>query len=410
MRNSLQMGLKVALTTAIVASSLVSGQNSAIAAVVTATGTSPSICDQTVSDATYVTATRLAGGDCVLTITSGTVTWTSPANLKSVKILLVGGGGGGGGSYDTAGAGGGGGGQALLLNSRRISPAASYTINVGVGGPAGYHVGRTNAVEAIGQPGGATTFSGSGIPVATAFGGGGGGSSRANPAGAVSRVGGAAATLTAGSIGGGAGGGGYSGGGGGGSSGQGGNGSTVTPAVAVPGGSGTSIDISGTTITYGTGGAGGVQNGSTSVDGVAGTSNTGNGGSGASVAGSTFKNGGAGGSGVVILRYSTTPPVFSDLSITGSPRVAVVKANNTISATVNVSSLITFYAGKTRIAGCISIATTGASTNNVATCTWKPTVKASVVISAEATPTAPGISGSSTANIPVSVNARTNTR
>lgn len=384
--------------------------HTAYAATVVATGTDAGICNQEVSDATNVTAVRLAGGDCVVSFNSGTVSWTVPANLKRIKILLVGGGGGGGGSYDTAGAGGGGAGQALLINSREITAKVTYQITVGNGGAGGFHIARTNSVDAIGVSGTSSSISFNSSTLHTAFGGGGGGSSRANGPGTSSRVGGAAATLNSGGVGGGPGGGGYSGGGGGGSSGAGANGSTAAPGLAVTGGAGTSIDISGTAISYGVGGAGGVQDGSSNVNGVAGAANTGNGGSGASVSTGTYRNGGAGGSGVVIIRYSTTAPTFSNLSISGNVSSAVLRQVNTISATVNVPSLLTFLAGKSRIAGCISLPTSGSSTNNVATCSWKPTVKGPTSITVEAVPLSAGISGISTNTLNVAVIARSTRR
>lgn len=402
------------LATVLLSLGLITGTSIEIshAATVVATGTDAAICNQEVSDATNVTAVRLAGGDCVITFKSGAIDWVAPANLKSVKILLVGGGGGGGGSYDTAGAGGGGGGQVLLVDSQRVTPNNNYSIRVAAGGAAGFHIAQTNSTDAIGLSGGNSAISLGGKTLFTAFGGGGGSSSRAAAPGASARVGGAAATLSSGGLGGGQGGGGFSGGGGGGSAGAGTAGNTTDPArdTASPGGAGTSLDISGASTTYGVGGAGGFQDNTNSIAGTAGAANTGNGGGGASVGGSTFRNGGAGGSGVVIIRYSTTAPIFSDLSISGNPTSAVMRQNNTISATVNVPSLLTFFAGKSRIAGCISLPTSGSSPNNIATCTWKPTVKGTAVITAEAAPLAAGIAGISTSRLNVGVVARATRR
>lgn len=382
------------------------------AATVTATGTDAAICNQTVSDATNVTAVRLSGGDCVVTFLAGTVNWTPPSNLRSIKVLLVGGGGGGGGSYDTAGAGGGGGGQVLNVDATRIDQKKDYTVAVGQGGAAGYHVARTNTIEALGQSGGISTLSTGGTNLFTAYAGGGGGSSRANATGTAVRIGGAAATNTSGGVGGGPGGGGFSGGGGGGSSTAGANGNMTDPArdSASSGGSGTTNTISGNSVVYGTGGPGGYQDNTNNVAGADAPANTGNGGGGASVGGSTYRNGGAGGSGIVIIRYSTTVPTFSNLAISGNPLIATARSANSISATVDVPAYVTFYVGKTRIPGCISIRTSGSSTNNVANCSWKPSVKGSAIISAEAFPVAPGLNGSSNANIQISVAGRTGTR
>jgi hypothetical protein len=395
----------------LISSSLIfTSSPTAAAATLTATGADAAICNQEVSSTSNVTAVRLAGGDCVITFTAGVTTWTPARNLKTIRILLVGGGGGGGGSYDTTGSGGGGAGQVLAIDSRRVTTSSNYEIGVGSGGAAGFHIARTNSTDAIGLSGSSTSIALDGVNLHIAYGGGGGGSSRANGPGTVTRTGGAAATLSAGGIGGGAAGGGYSGGGGGGSAGAGGNGSTSSPGAAVAGGSGTPINISGSSVTYGIGGAGGVQNGSTSSAGTNGTANTGNGGGGASVHTGTFRNGGAGGSGVVIIRYSTTVPVFSNLSISGNPTTAIVRAANTISATVDVPSLITFFAGKNRVAGCISLPTTGSGSNNVATCSWKPTLKGAQIITAEAAPVAAGLAGTSTFAARIAVIARSTRR
>ena len=54
------------------------------------------------------TAQRGAAGESVVTFSSvGTTSWTCPAGITSIRVLIVGGGGGGGG--DVGGGGGGGG-------------------------------------------------------------------------------------------------------------------------------------------------------------------------------------------------------------------------------------------------------------------------------------------------------------
>ncbi len=107
----------------------------------------------------------------------------------------------------------------------------------------------------------------------------------------------------------------YSGGGGGGAGavgGNGGGGPGQPSSVGGPGGAGVTTSISGSAIqraggggangieTAGTGGAGGGGNGSKNATGTAGTANTGGGGGGTQQAPS---NSGAGGSGVVMIRY-----------------------------------------------------------------------------------------------------------
>lgn len=404
--------LKVTISSGVLTLSLLAPLPQASAATVLATGTDAAICNQEVSDNANVTAVRLAGGDCVITFKAGTVNWTAPSNLRNIRILIVGGGGGGGGSYDTAGAGGGGAGQVIALDNRPINPKNEFTISVGPGGAGGYHVARTNTLEAVGVSGGNSSISSNGEVLHTAFAGGGGGSSRVNGPGTSPRVGGAAATLTSGGIGGGPGGAWGSGGAGGGSAGAGGNGSLTDPGriTAATGGSGTTSDITGSSFTYGVGGAGGIEDGASSVNGTSAAANTGSGGGGAGVYGAYYRNGGAGGSGVVVIRYGTTLPIFSDLSISGNSKTATYRSPNTISATVNTPSLITFISGKVRIAGCISVATSGSASSHVATCTWKPNLKGAQEITAEATPIAKGLIGTSANTVRIAVVARSTRR
>jgi hypothetical protein len=108
----------------------------------------------------------------------------------------------------------------------------------------------------------------------------------------------------------------YNGGGGGGSSAKGGN---ATGSAGGAGGAGTSNSITGTAVTYaggggggsdtsgggGAGGSGGGGAGSYNANGSAGTANRGGGGGGAgsSTSNTEYKFGGAGGSGIVIVRY-----------------------------------------------------------------------------------------------------------
>ena len=57
-------------------------------------------------------------------------TWTVPAGVNEVEVLVVGGGGGGG----WAGGGGGGGGGVLYRPNFAVSPGSTFTVTVGAGG------------------------------------------------------------------------------------------------------------------------------------------------------------------------------------------------------------------------------------------------------------------------------------
>lgn len=246
--------------------------------------------------------------------------WTVPAGVNSVSLLVVGGGGGGGSVYG----GGGGGGQVVYNPSYGVTPLNPITITVGTGGGAGIN-------WASGAAGGNSAFGG-----VTALGGGGGGGYSLNGgAGANGGGGGGAGGLA------GAGSPGYNGapgnttayvsgggcgGGGGGSGGAGsvGNGSNA----AGPGGPGTLVNGSyyggggGAGIAYASstpnqgaaGGSGGGGSGGGNQNGSNGTPGTGGGGGGGGWLSPTAYNGGNGGSGVVVITY-TAPPAITSVTI-----------------------------------------------------------------------------------------------
>ena len=107
---------------------------------------------------------------------TSTQSWTTPADVTSVDILLVGGGGGGGGAQNNEGsAGGGAGGGGVLQTSLAVTSSTAYTITIGGGGTGG------NNSPTPGAHGSASTFG----SLATSYGGGGAqatnGTAPANP-------------------------------------------------------------------------------------------------------------------------------------------------------------------------------------------------------------------------------------
>jgi uncharacterized repeat protein (TIGR01451 family) len=253
----------------------------------------------------------------------GTLTLSEP---KDVEYLIVGGGGGGGNSAAANHYTGGGGGAGGVLQGNFSAVPGNFPIVVGAGGGGGI-----NAVnDGRGGLGQNSTFNGQ-----TAIGGGGGGGSRccmvtSNPTvggsggGGGAQVAGQTRTGAAGTAGQGhAGGDGMAndsfadlqaGGGGGGAGGPGGNGA---PTVGGAGGVGVDSSITGQLLSYAGGGGGGKR----TADGVAGAASHGGGrggggtgtplpedgdpstGGGGGGAGSGRDQGGAGGSGIVNLRY-----------------------------------------------------------------------------------------------------------
>ena len=284
-------------------------------------------------------------GTQAVSVTSGSATttttsWTCPTGVTSIEVLVVAGGGAGGGYH-----GGGGGAGGVIYNSAfPVTPATSYTVTVGQGGSAATSAGNT------GNAGSNSVFA-----TLTAIGGGAGitqgntAASRNNggSGGGASDNGGAFTPGGAGTSGQGHQGGGFFGDGttglihyptcgGGGAGGPGGSHDSVSGGF---GGPGVCYDISGTPTYYG-GGGGGTQLGQAGffsspvatygLGGVGGggvggytatsggaatrTSTSGTNGTGGGGGGFLYSNlgGGAGGSGIVIIRYalatSTTQP------------------------------------------------------------------------------------------------------
>lgn len=244
-------------------------------------------------------------GNVIHTFTgNGTFTPTEP--LTNVETLVV--AGAGGGAVDFGGGGGAGGYIASIVNLA----ANAYTVTVGAGG-----VGGTRANGADGGNGGPSSIAGTGLTTISAAGGGGGGSfngtlngrtggSAGGGAGGysnISGIGGIGNTPTLTPAQGFNGGRGFApsgfdsnrrGGGGGGAIASGTDGTSGTHGI---GGNGAINVIRGSASTYAKGGDGCVsQSFSTPTIGAV---NTGNGGQGAG----ENHNGGAGGSGIVIIRY-----------------------------------------------------------------------------------------------------------
>lgn len=230
--------------------------------------------------------------------TTGSHTFTLLAGATSLQYLIVAGGGAGGGDI-SGGAGGGGGGGGYLTGTVSNPVAGSYTAVVGAGGTGnGYNNGNNGNNSSIagtslnltahgGGGGGAGYTSGinHGLNGSGGGSGGGAGGNNGTSGGSVITYGGNG-TSGEGHNGGNGGGNTGSAGGGGGAGGNG-----TAGSGGGNGGVGTSNSISGNAVTYGIGGAGN--------NAVVGAANTGNGGGGA-----YSTSGYAGGSGIIILKYS----------------------------------------------------------------------------------------------------------
>lgn len=263
--------------------------------------------------------------------TTGTHSWTPPAGVASVDVLIVGGGASGGGSTSTR-YGCGGGGAGAMGYYEFIPVSGECTITVGAGG--------ASVSNSYGTNGGDSSFTCAGFS-ATCKGGGGGGlhssdkskyaRSGGSGGGEVDNTSAGAAADVAEGQWGNAGGHGakgnmgasnsqYGGGGGGGagSAGVDATGNTTTGSGG-DGGAGRISDITGTDFCYAAGGGGGVgvsacvagvggsgiggNGGAGAASGTAGEDKTGSGGGG-SGGGGSGNTSGAGGSGIVIVRYN----------------------------------------------------------------------------------------------------------
>jgi hypothetical protein len=279
--------------------------------------------------------------------TVGTTSWTVPAGVTSLEVLVVAGGGGGGGGDGGGGMGGGGAGGVVYVPDYRVTPGSSLTVTVGTGGSGGTYPSSqpTNgnnsvfdSLIAVGGGAGDGTFGNSQNPGDDGGSGGGGsgysgtnqrlnGGLGGNPVVGQGHRGGLGGNTYDG--------GGYKGGGGGGAGQRGqdwyeqADFSTASNlSYGLNGGDGVMYDITGTPTYYaggggggtiwsgwayampgGRGGAGGGGPGgsvgatsSSQTVGTAGTANTGGGGG----AGAYQASGANGGSGIVVVRYSLT--------------------------------------------------------------------------------------------------------
>jgi hypothetical protein len=383
--------------------------------------------------------------------TIGTCSWSTPAGATNFRGLIVAGGGGGG--ADLAGGGGGGG---YVEFETLTATSDVFTVTVGDGG-AGSPNNATSSSNggsssisgtginliARGGAGGATWYNG-GRPAGTNGGAGGG---QAGWSGSTSTASNGTQTSQSqtpslSTIGGqqfgfngSAGGTNWFPGGGGGAGGNGAN----TPAT---GGSGRANSILGTSyfwagggggagwngnagsggsgggggggsansFTPGAGGTGGLNTGGSSGVGLGGAGGTNTGGGGGA---GTHNNlaGAKGGSGIVVLSYLTfigDTTISLQLAVGGSN--AVYRTASTIEALVGTAGKVTFYQFGKVIPNCKNRSTTGSSPNIKATCSWKPSSRGSVKITAKINPTSASYAITNSQAFGVVVSSRTTRR
>ncbi len=101
---------------------------------------------------------------------------------------------------------------------------------------------------------------------------------------------------------------------------------------------------------------------------------------------------------------------FNSLTLAGSATTATYRTVVVITANVTVASKVTFRINGKILPGCKNKSTTGSSPNIVATCSWKPSNRGIVSLTAAATPTGAGISSSTATPINIRVGNRTTAR
>jgi len=294
----------------------------------------------------------------------GNSTFSVPAGLTSVEVLVVAGGGSGGALPPTSNYGGGGGAGGVYYQAGRPVSGA-ITVTVGAGGVAGNVQGRNGSDSAFGAiiakgGGGGGSNSGSINGEAGGSGGGAGANSASTGAGGphqhgtpdgatfYGNDGGSATTPNTGTA--------FGGGAGGGGAGSAGESIANTVDSGGDGGAGKEFSITGAPVVYAVGGGGGghLIGGAGSADGggrgavgaianaTAGTNGTGNGGGGAE---NDPTSAASGGSGIVVVRYPISGPAAAFQGSVGlgttNPQAALHVAGNTLfTGNVNVTGTI----------------------------------------------------------------------
>ena len=274
--------------------------------------------------AACVPTSTTVSGETVLTFTTvGSCDWEVPVGVTSVRVLVVGGGGSGSGGISGAWFSAGGGGGAVVENqSLTVTPGAAISVTVGRGGAKSIYNTTYTGADFDLRSGAASVFG------SVTAGGGKTPINSTTPVGGVSgngNAGGIASPVV------------YAWGYGG--AGAGAAGSAENP------GAGVTSNISGTSLEYG-GGGNSFNSGSTGLardgagsNGAAAADNRGGGGAQMPKDG---YNGGAGGSGVVIVRYAVTC-VPTEITASNGDKIVTFSTTGTCSWKVpsGVSKVLT---------------------------------------------------------------------
>jgi hypothetical protein len=101
---------------------------------------------------------------------------------------------------------------------------------------------------------------------------------------------------------------------------------------------------------------------------------------------------------------------FNSFGLSGSATTAIYRKASTINADVTVASKVTFRSSGVVIAGCKNKLATGSGSSFTTSCSWKPSLRGRVNISAVSTPVDNAISGASAPAVTIVVANRTGNR
>ena len=101
---------------------------------------------------------------------------------------------------------------------------------------------------------------------------------------------------------------------------------------------------------------------------------------------------------------------FNSLALAGSATSATYRTAVVITANVTVASRVTFRVNGIVLPGCKNKLATGSSSSFSATCSWRPSNRGSVALTASATPTGAGITGATATPVNIMVDRRTGSR
>ena len=101
---------------------------------------------------------------------------------------------------------------------------------------------------------------------------------------------------------------------------------------------------------------------------------------------------------------------FNSLALAGSATTATYRTAVVITANVTVASRVTFRVNGKILPGCKNKLATGSSSSFSATCSWRPSSRGTVALTAAATPTGAGISSTTSNPVNILVDRRSGSR